>query len=49
MNQKQKTKNEKIIEDFIRSKERMEKFIKEELESIKSPVKERLRNMEIEA
>ena len=44
-----KIETEKIIQDFIKSKEKMEKFIKEELESIKSPLKERLKNSEIYA
>lgn len=44
-----KTKEEKIIEDFMKNKEKMEKFIKEELESRKSALKERLRKEEIYA
>lgn len=39
-----KNEEEKIIEEFMKSKERMEKFIREELENIKSPLKERLSN-----
>jgi len=44
MRKKNKTEEEKIIEEFMKSKERMEKFIREELENIKSPLKERFKN-----
>ena len=34
---------EKIIKEFLESKEKMERFIRVELNNIKSPIKERLR------
>ncbi len=49
MNKQSKNEAEKIVEEFIKSREKMEKFIREELESIKSPLRERLRHAEVSA
>lgn len=46
---KEKIETERIIEDFLESKKKMERFINEELESIKSPLGERLKRKVIEA
>ena len=42
MNKEQDEK--KIIEEFLKSKEKMNKFIKEDLGSIKSPIRDILKN-----
>ncbi|MFA5071566.1 MAG: hypothetical protein WC511_04345 [Candidatus Pacearchaeota archaeon] len=45
MDKKKKSQeDEKIIDDFLKSKEKMERFIREELEKIKSPIREKLNN-----
>ena len=49
MTKKNSLEEEKIIEDFVRSRERAEKFIREELESRKSPIRKRIKNIEVVA
>ncbi len=44
-----KTKEDKVIEEFMKNKEKMERFIKEELESRKSALKEKLKKQELYA
>lgn len=47
MTKQQKEDEEKVIEEFMKSRERMKKFLTEELESRKSALREKIRKAEM--